>query len=213
VPSITCPSRVKKGDTFTITGSDIYVWVKSKDPKIHAIALYKGEATNEYTFSQSECTARGSSIDITVRTTDIERADGSTIDLDYGTYDFVLYCTVSTGSLTVSNPSPSCSVEIVECLSNDDCTGYDPETNIKLVCDCPDKDKCSLHKKNDYTCKPKPTCENNDECAPDWCCTADPNLPAECKEREGECVSQGDIRCDLKYLCDPPEWNVKSEFQ
>ncbi|MBO3840612.1 MAG: hypothetical protein JTT17_07355 [Candidatus Brockarchaeota archaeon] len=101
----------------------------------------------------------------------------------------------------------------VECTKDDDCKDasgnwrYDPVNHTKIVCDCP-SGSCSLKKDNDYTCKPLPSCKTTrDDCAPGWCCTADPILPAECKDFIGSCVSQGNMRCNNKYLCDPPEWN------
>lgn len=74
------------------------------------------------------------------------------------------------------------------CCSDDDCTGY--ESNIEYYCNL-----------DTHTCEPKRACKSNDECAPGYCCTADPNLPEECKEKEGRCVPPGDIRCDREYIC------------
>lgn len=58
-----------------------------------------------------------------------------------------------------------------------------------------------------YTCKPKGTCANNTDCAPDWCCTADPALGAD-KESPGSCsYNSTNPIYKSKYLCDPPGWN------
>lgn len=96
------------------------------------------------------------------------------------------------------------------CCSDTDCSGYDPLSHLKLVCDCPSA-SCSYPNPptgtDDYRCKPLPKCDINEQCAPNWCCTADPALPAECKDAIGSCVNEGNMRCNNRYLCDPPEWS------
>ena len=92
------------------------------------------------------------------------------------------------------------------CCSDADCSGYDPSSHTKLVCDCPSA-SCSLHEYNNYRCKPLRKCDINEQCAPNWCCTADPALPTECKDAIGSCVNEGNIRCNNRYLCDPPGWS------
>ncbi|MEM5773107.1 MAG: hypothetical protein QXL86_02665, partial [Candidatus Aenigmatarchaeota archaeon] len=71
----------------------------------------------------------------------------------------------------------------VECTKDDDCKDasgnwrYDPVNHTKIVCDCP-SGSCSYKPKvNDYTCKALPKCEKNGDCAPGWCCVADPTGP------------------------------------
>ncbi|MEM3465390.1 MAG: hypothetical protein QW566_02850, partial [Candidatus Jordarchaeales archaeon] len=98
----------------------------------------------------------------------------------------------------------------VECTKDDDCKDasgnwrYDPVNHTKIVCDCP-SGSCSYKPKvNDYTCKALPKCEKNGDCAPGWCCVADPTGPDSSKPI---CVSQGIYSANPKYLCDPPGWN------
>ncbi|MEM5879107.1 MAG: hypothetical protein QXU74_01265, partial [Candidatus Aenigmatarchaeota archaeon] len=81
------------------------------------------------------------------------------------------------------------------CCSDENCKDaqgnwrYDPVNHTKIVCDCP-SGSCSYPsgegKKDDYTCKPLPKCDVNEQCAPGWCCTADPALGAD-KEAPGSC--------------------------
>jgi len=61
-----------------------------------------------------------------------------------------------------------------------------------------------------YTCY-WPKCKTNSDCVDNSCCSADPTLPAECKDISGVCVNQGNLRCNNKYLCDPPEWHVDTQ--
>ena len=78
------------------------------------------------------------------------------------------------------------------CCSDNDCSGYDPDKHTELVCDS-----------ETYTCKPKPTCASNDECAPNYCCDAEVG-------GSGKCV-QGIYSGNIRYLCDPPEWKVEND--
>ena len=87
-----------------------------------------------------------------------------------------------------------------ECTSDADCTGYDPETHLILVCDCPEKE-CSLHEKKDYTCKPKLWCDSPSDCDRDYCCD-------KLVGGSGHCVDAGSIveYEGKSWLCDPPAW-------
>jgi hypothetical protein len=80
------------------------------------------------------------------------------------------------------------------CCTDDDCSGYDPTTHLKLICDT-----------STHTCKSLLSCSKDEDCADNWCCTADSLLPAGCRDLVGSCVEKGSRRCDNKYLCDPPE--------
>jgi len=95
------------------------------------------------------------------------------------------------------------------CCKDNDCPGYDPATHTKYVCECPNPNTCSITG-NSYTCKPKPLCKYNSECDSGWCCNADPALPTDCKQPTGSCVAKGEIMCNSKYICDPPEGFVSS---
>jgi len=55
------------------------------------------------------------------------------------------------------------------CCSDDDCSGYDPDTHTKIVCDCPDSG-CSKHVNNNYRCVAKGSCSDNSDCDPNYCC-------------------------------------------
>ena len=87
------------------------------------------------------------------------------------------------------------------CCIDDDCAAEDNKVG---KCCSPDGTGCP-DGPYDYRCK-YPACEFNKDCVAGYCCTVDPNLPDECKVSPGECVPQGNIRCNNKYLCDPPEW-------
>ena len=92
----------------------------------------------------------------------------------------------------------------VQCRNDDDCSGYDPNTHTKLVCECPSG--CTLTGSS-YTCKPKPTCSATSECADNYCCYTSE------MGGDGSCKSRGTIiNYDGKsYLCDPPYGFVTSE--
>ena len=92
------------------------------------------------------------------------------------------------------------------CLYDSDCPSKD---NIKGKCDSP-SGTGHVSGSYTYTCV-WPPCSKNDECVDNSCCTADPTLPAECKDISGVCVNQGNLRCNNKYLCDPPEWHVDTQ--
>jgi hypothetical protein len=99
------------------------------------------------------------------------------------------------------------------CTSDNDCKDangnyrYDPVSHTKIVCECPSG--CTLTGSS-YTCKPKGSCSAPEDCEDTWCCTKDLSLPLECRDTTGVCVSQGNLRCNNKYLCDPPEGFVNS---
>ncbi len=75
------------------------------------------------------------------------------------------------------------------CQSNSDCTGYGPN-NLILVCDL-----------GTNTCVEKGSCDLPEDCAPNYCCDADPSLPASVRG-SGNCVQEGTVLAN-KYLCDP----------
>ena len=98
----------------------------------------------------------------------------------------------------------SYSTQGVGCCNDNDCTGYDPVTHTKMVCDCPSAD-CSYPDpptgKDDYTCKPKPSCANTKiDCDDKYCCDYEVG-------GSGNCVKQGTIYGSTQ-LCDPPEWKT-----
>ena len=85
------------------------------------------------------------------------------------------------------------------CCSDDDCSGYDPDTHTKIVCDCPDHTKCSHPSTDDdYTCKALKSCSDNSDCHPNYCCDTITGS-RECKP-EGTIINYG----GKSYLCDPP---------
>jgi hypothetical protein len=92
------------------------------------------------------------------------------------------------------------------CKFDSDCPA---KNNIKGKCDSP-SGTGHVSGSYTYTCV-WPPCSKNDECVDNSCCTADPTLPAECKDISGVCVNQGNLRCNNKYLCDPPEWHVDTQ--
>lgn len=82
-----------------------------------------------------------------------------------------------------------------ECCSDSDCSGYDPDTHTKMVCKCPSG--CSLTGSS-YSCKALPSCSDNSQCDPNYCCdTITPTY--KCKS-EGTIINYG----GKSYLCDPP---------
>jgi len=92
------------------------------------------------------------------------------------------------------------------CYSDNDCSGYDPNTHTRLVCDCPDSG-CSKHENNNYRCVAKGYCSDNSDCDPNYCCAADPNGPG----GSGVCVGKGIYSDNPRYLCDPPYGFVTTE--
>jgi hypothetical protein len=65
----------------------------------------------------------------------------------------------------------------VQCCGDTDCTGYDPTTHTKLVCECPSGSPTCSITGTSYTCKPKPKCAANaGECASGYCCDADSGI-------------------------------------
>jgi len=173
VPLISCPTAVKKGSSFEITANDLYVGLSDSTQKIQALRKISSSsympASDEYTFSQSSCSVKGSSFKITA----------STAGLDYGSYEFLLACTSKYGGAYGSLfLSPSCTVRVVECVSNADCT--DP---TKPICDVG----------NTYYCK---SCKDIG-CPPDKCCTAS------ITNSDGSCVNAGNITTinGISYLC------------
>ena len=96
----------------------------------------------------------------------------------------------------------------LECTSDENCTGYDPNTHTKLVCECPAGPPTCTYKGNSYSCVPLQSCSSNDQCDEGFCCDADPNGPG----GSGQCVSKGIYSTNSQYLCDPPNWvSVESE--
>jgi len=94
--------------------------------------------------------------------------------------------------------SASCTVEVVECLSDADC----PPKDLKVgKCRCPNSDLCSVYG-TDYVCV-YPACGSNSDCVEDACCVDDPSGP---NPKTGECVRKGVYSDDPTYLCDPPTW-------
>ena len=89
------------------------------------------------------------------------------------------------------------------CQSDSDCPGYDPTTHTKLVCECPDSNKCSITGSS-YTCKSKPSCSSNSECDNGWCC--DTITGAKNCTSKGTILSSGGV----SYICDPPEGFINS---
>jgi len=83
-----------------------------------------------------------------------------------------------------------------ECCPDSDCSGYDPDTHTKIVCECPDPG-CSLTGSS-YSCKPKGSCYGNSDCDPNYCCDTITGS-RECKS-EGTIINYG----GKSYLCDPP---------
>ena len=100
----------------------------------------------------------------------------------------------------VQNPNTG----VICCQSDSDCSGYDPTTHTKYVCECLDSTKCNITGSS-YTCKSLQHCYTNIDCEGGWCCDRDPSLPDECKG-EGSCVKKGSTttKCNNRYLCDPP---------
>ena len=87
------------------------------------------------------------------------------------------------------------------CCSDDDCSGYDPDTHTKIVCDRP-SGSCSYpapsRGSDDYTCKALPSCSDNSQCDPNYCCDTITGSK-KCKS-EGTIINYG----GKSYLCDPP---------
>ena len=104
------------------------------------------------------------------------------------------------------------SQQSVDCCNDNDCTGYDPVTHTKMVCDCP-LSGCVLYpssqKVNDYTCKKLPSCSSNGDCETNWCCNADSAIASGDRESPGSCSNDNTNPIyKSKYLCDPPEWKT-----
>jgi hypothetical protein len=84
---------------------------------------------------------------------------------------------------------------VIECSSDRNCPGYDPNTHLKRYCD-----------PNTHTCKPKPSCGLSEDCDNGWCCySQDYGGSGTCKQK-GEIISYG----GKSYICDPPEEFVSS---
>jgi len=93
-----------------------------------------------------------------------------------------------------ADDSASCTVEVVECLSDADC----PPKDLKLgKCDTTGAITGTA-----YTCY-WPACNSNDDCVEGACCVDDPSGPG---PKTGECVSKGVYSGNPTYLCDPPKW-------
>jgi hypothetical protein len=54
-------------------------------------------------------------------------------------------------------------VGAIDCVSDNQCEGYDPTTHTKYVCECPDSTKCNITGSS-YTCKPKGSCSVPSDC-------------------------------------------------
>jgi hypothetical protein len=82
---------------------------------------------------------------------------------------------------------------VIECTSDRNCPGYDPNTRLRRYCDI-----------DTLTCKTIERCRKNDECEDEWCC--DYITPTY------QCVYKGTILSSRgkSYLCDPPEGFVNS---
>ena len=94
------------------------------------------------------------------------------------------------------------------CCSDNDCSGYDPNTHTKLVCNCPNVDYCSLQDstKPYYTCQALPSCSQPADCEDNWCC--------DIYVDRGTCKQEGSIITynGKSYLCDPPEGFVSTSL-
>jgi len=90
------------------------------------------------------------------------------------------------------------------CCNDTDCSGYDPTTHTKYVCECPDSSRCSITGSS-YTCKPKGKCSSNSDCDSGWCCDYSVGGTGSCRQM-GTITSYG----GRSYLCDPPEGFVNS---
>jgi hypothetical protein len=93
---------------------------------------------------------------------------------------------------------------VICCQSDSDCSGYDPTTHTKYVCECQDSSKCSITGSS-YTCKPKPSCRLPEDCDNGWCCDYSVGGLGSCKQK-GMITSYG----GRSYICDPPEGFVNS---
>jgi hypothetical protein len=78
---------------------------------------------------------------------------------------------------------------VIECSSDRNCPGYDPNTHLKRYCDT-----------DTHTCKPLTSCSANKDCEDGWCCDKLVGGAGSCK-RKGEIVQYG----GKSYICDPPE--------
>jgi hypothetical protein len=83
---------------------------------------------------------------------------------------------------------------VIECTSDRNCPGYDPNTHLKRYCDI-----------STYKCKTIEKCGKNDECEGGWCC--DYITPTY------KCVGKGTIFSGggKSWLCDPPEGFVNTQ--
>ena len=77
---------------------------------------------------------------------------------------------------------------VIECTSDRNCPGYDPNTHLKRYCDT-----------SIYKCKTLASCVDNTECEGGWCC--------DYITQSYKCVSRGTILSSVgkSYICDPPE--------
>jgi hypothetical protein len=82
---------------------------------------------------------------------------------------------------------------VIECSSDRNCPGYDPNTHLRRYCDI-----------YTYKCKTLGSCTTNTDCEGGWCCDRDSSLPSSCR-LSGSCVAKGTIMCNSQYICDPPE--------
>jgi hypothetical protein len=77
---------------------------------------------------------------------------------------------------------------VIECTSDRNCPGYDPNTHLKRYCDT-----------STYKCKTIQSCSSNDQCESGWCCDTITGAK-DCKAK-GTILSSG----GKSWLCDPPE--------
>jgi hypothetical protein len=59
------------------------------------------------------------------------------------------------------------------------------------------------------TCTCRYSYKSNSECVPNYCCSADSQIPLSDRESPSRCYGAGTIY-KSKYLCDPPEWSGES---
>ena len=78
---------------------------------------------------------------------------------------------------------------VIECASDKNCLGYDPNTHLRRYCDT-----------YTYKCKTLGSCSTNIDCEDGWCCDRLLGGAGKCKQK-GEIISYG----GKSYICDPPE--------
>lgn len=196
--NIECPSKVARGKPFLIhvNSSGSHVYLKAY---IYNMSWINVSSCQHFTY-QYPCTWHISNLSV--------NAPEST-----GIYDFHVYGKGDDCPSALFNDydtKKSCTIEVVECLSDEDCPA---KNGTKGKCVCPEAG-CSLKSPKPeelYKCK-WPRCEFSSDCDVNYCCPREinPEFDEDCIDASaGTIINYG----GKSYLCDPPGWSSNNEIQ